>query len=228
MQVRKHVFSSRTIFPRLFFKIFTVIVINITIVIATINASDSTVSPSSSLGEPILVKRHELPLRHVDDMFRSAGGALIFGAWALRATLKQALHLRGDTRAQQHIWWPAAVYAAQAIVRSAMYELHGLGVIFSPRKWTTIARHAALDHLHPPHVMSDHVLLAATVVGGLALEVVVLHLSVARMQYHRSPVLLRGLAAVMTMFAVLVSAECYYTAKYVYFLVYYLFTVFYY
>ncbi len=155
------------------------------------------------------MKKDELPLHQFDLLFRKVGGAVIFGAWFLRAAIKHTSHLRGDGRIE-HIWIPAIIYAAQAAMRSSVYQLHRLGVIFSPHRWLTAAQ---MDGPHPPHVMSDHVLLAATVVGGLACEVVVLYLSLSHRRHRLSPVLLRTLAVGVTVLALLVSAECYYTAK---------------
>ena len=124
--------------------------------------------------------------------------------------IKHTLHRQGDGRAE-HLWIPAILYIAQAALRSLAYELHRLGVIFAPSRWLNREQ---LDGPHPPHIMSDHVLLAATVVGGLACEVVVLSLSLSRSRKHpMSPWLLRGLSFGVTVVALLVCAECYYTAK---------------
>jgi len=169
------------------------------------------------------VNRNELPLRHIDCLFRTVGGVVIFGVWGLRALLKQALHLRGEDR-RVHIWIPAGYYAFQAGLRSLLHQFHNFGVIFSPHKWCAAAASVLggsskekLFDYHHEHIMSDHVLLAATVIGGLACEMVVLHLSFAHRKHKISPLLLRGLAVAVTMLALLVSAECYYTAKYVFF-----------
>ncbi len=173
--------------------------------------------------------RDELPLRHIDYLFRTAGGVLIFAVWGLRALIKQALHLRGDDR-RVHIWIPAVYYAFQAGLRAILHKFHHFGVILSPHKWLSTvvpnfvfsgngsilssgAKEVA-NSIHE-HIMSDHVLLAATVVGGLACEMVVLHLSFAHRRQKISPLLLRGLAGAVTILALLVSAECYYTARYV-------------
>ncbi|KAG7674873.1 hypothetical protein NADE_006908 [Nannochloris sp. 'desiccata'] len=175
--------------------------------------------------DEIAVNRNELPLRHIDYIFRTVGGVVIFAVWGLRALMKQALHLRGDDR-RVHIWIPAVYYAFQAGLRSLLHQFHNFGVIFSPHKWfgaaTTVvlgggsgnnSKEKLLDY-HHEHIMSDHVLLAATVIGGLACEMVVLHLSFAHRRHKISPLLLRGLAVTVTALALLVSAECYYTAKY--------------
>lgn len=172
------------------------------------------------------MNRNELPLRHIDFIFRTVGGILIFAVWGLRAVLKQALHLRGDDR-RVHIWIPAVYYAFQAALRSLLHHFHNLGVIFLPHKWFATAasvldisssrgsssKEKQLFNDHHEHIMSDHVLLAATVIGGLACEMVVLHLSFAHRRHKIPPLLLRGLAVAVTMLALLVSAECYYTAR---------------
>lgn len=157
----------------------------------------------------MLVKKSELPLHQFDLLFRKVGGAVIFGAWFFRAAIKHTFHLRADGRIE-HIWIPAVIYAVQAVLRSAVYQLHRLGVIFAPHRWLTAAQ---VDGPHPPHVMSDHVLLAATVVGGLACEVVVLYLGLSYRRHRVSPYLLKGLAVMVTVLASFVSAECYYTAR---------------
>jgi hypothetical protein len=166
------------------------------------------------------INRNELPLRHIDNIFRTAGGVLIFAVWGLRALMKQALHIRGDDR-RVHIWIPAGYYAFQAGLRSLLHQFHTFGVIFSPHKWLGAAYSFLLGgdngsngkRDYHEHVMSDHVLLAATVIGGLACEMVVLHLSFAHRRQRISPLVLRVLAVAVTSLALLVSAECYYTAK---------------
>lgn len=116
-------------------------------------------------------------------------------------------------------------YAFQAGLRSFLHHLHNIGVIFLPHKWFGAAAAFIVNVTggggsrkkgfadHHEHIMSDHVLLAATLIGGLACEMVVLHLSFAHRKLKISPMLLRGLSVAVTVLALLVSAECYYTAK---------------
>jgi len=163
-------------------------------------------------GEPITVKADELPLRHFDWLFRRAGPLVLFAAWLLRAAVKHFLHFGGDGK-KDNLWIPAAVYAVQASVRTIIYELHRAGVIFTPHRWLSPAAADTL-HGHPPHVMSDHVLLSATIVGGLACEAVLLFLSMAHRRKPLSPLLLKGCVALTTVLAMLVCGETYFTARY--------------
>lgn len=110
----------------------------------------------------------------------------------------------------EHIWLPGGMYAFQAGLRSLVYHLHRLGVIFQPSKWLAPDVPAG----HPPHIMSDHILLAATVVGGLVTEGVVVFLSLGHRGSSRSASLLPILAAFTTVLAVIVSIESYFTARY--------------
>lgn len=185
-------------------------------------------APYCPTGEPILVKSRDLPLHWFDKLFRTLGSALLFALWAVRAGAARLL--RWDRQAAL-VFVPAAIYAAQAVIRLIIYQLHvaggcsgllGLraerarlwaewvchwiapargsasvaavcrcptnclapaccmcrctvlcrrfylpsssGYIFTPQRF-------ARDNLsHPPHVMSDHILLASAVHGGLASE----------------------------------------------------------
>ena len=96
---------------------------------------------------------------------------LVFGFWLVRAAAARlsrpapALQARGAGPAGP-LLVPLVFYAAQALGRTALYWLHFQGYIFHPRRW------AEPRQAHPPHVMSDHVLLAACAVAALACEAV--------------------------------------------------------
>ena len=127
--------------------------------------------------------------------------------------MKHALHARGDG-GRENVWLPGAVYAVQAVARAGIYELHRAGAIFSPQWWLSMNASDTDAAGHPPHVMSDHVLLASTSVGGLACEAALVYLSLAQRRRPLSPLLLKACAVVATSLALLVSAEVYYTARY--------------
>jgi hypothetical protein len=146
----------------------------------------------------------------VDLLFRQAGGAIVFIAWGLRASIKHLFFYWRGHGIREHIWIPGGLYALQAVVRAVIYQLHRLGIIFNPSKWLAFD----VPEGHYPHVMSDHILLAATVVGGLAVESVVLIIGLTqRRDSTVSRKFLIGGAVLATASAVLVSAECYVTAR---------------
>ncbi|PRW44503.1 Leucine-rich repeat-containing 1 [Chlorella sorokiniana] len=155
-------------------------------------------------GEPILVKSHDLPLHWFDKLFRTLGSALLFALWAVRAGAARLL--RWDKQAAL-VFVPAAIYGVQALIRLVIYQLHVAGYIFTPQRY-------ARDNLsHPPHVMSDHILLASAVHGGLASEALLpllnwCHAGVPGRAF------LRAYSAAAGVLALLVSAECYFTARY--------------
>lgn len=102
------------------------------------------------------------------------------------------------------------MYAFQAGLRSVLYHLHRLGVIFQPSKWLAPDVPAG----HPPHIMSDHILLAATVVGGLVTEAVVIFMSLRSRGDSPSALILLILAGIITILAIIISIESYFTARY--------------
>lgn len=77
-------------------------------------------------GEPILVKSKDLPLHWFDLLFRTLGALLLFALWALRAAAALLLPRHFDRRANL-VWAPAAIYAAQALLRGVIYQLHVAG-----------------------------------------------------------------------------------------------------
>jgi len=132
---------------------------------------------------------------------------ILFAAWGLRAVTKHILYAVGDGR-KDNIWIPGAVYTMQAALRAVVYELHRAGFFLPKPKNSTIE-----GELHT-HIMSDHVLLAATVVGGLSCEAVLVYMSIAHRRRAVSPYVLKAVAAVATVLALLVCIETYYTARY--------------
>lgn len=159
-------------------------------------------------GEPILVKSKDLPLHLFDRLFRTVGSLLLFALWAVRAATTRLLPRHFD-QASTLLRAPLAIYLVQSAIRVAIYQLHVAGYIFSPQRW------ARDNTSHPPHVMSDHVLLASAVHAGLTSEALLPMLN----RWHAKTTgggrtFLRLYSAAAGTLAVLVSAECYFTARY--------------
>ncbi|KAL4428416.1 hypothetical protein ABPG75_002505 [Micractinium tetrahymenae] len=172
-------------------------------------------------GEPIRVKSKDLPLHWFDLLFRRTGAALAFGVCAARAaaTLRLAPARGPDSLRRVDLLWPVGIYALQTLVRGVVYWLHAAGYIFSPR------RYARDNQTHPPHVMSDHILLGASVHAALACEAVMVlpawEAAAAAGKLGGWPagrrgaaLFLRAYSALATALALLVAAECYFTARY--------------
>ncbi|PSC69912.1 hypothetical protein C2E20_6610 [Micractinium conductrix] len=168
-------------------------------------------------GEPVRVKSRDLPLHWFDRLFRFAGTALLLVVWLARAAGTVVASPRSGrqpaaaaTADALLVWWPAGMYAAQAALRMIIYKLHAAGIIFAPGRF---ARDASLSH--PPHVMSDHILLGAAVHAGLAAEAALGALQAGRAGASAlSSLLLRAYTAAAAALAALVAAECYFTARY--------------
>lgn len=79
--------------------------------------------------------------------------------------------------------------------------------MFSPQ------RHARDSMGHPPHVMSDHILLAAAVHAGLASEAVLPALAWGAGGTARGRAFLRAYSAAAGALVALVSGECYFTGE---------------
>lgn len=77
-------------------------------------------------GEPILVKSKDLPLHWFDLLFRTLGVLLLFALWGVRAAAARLLPGHFDRRANL-VWAPAGIYAAQALLRGVIYQLHVAG-----------------------------------------------------------------------------------------------------
>lgn len=161
--------------------------------------------PPAAAGEPVRVKPHQLPLYQFDQMFRAAGGAFIFGMWALRACATYMLP-RADHTAT--LWVPLALHAALGALRLAVYRAHAAGLIFAASRWAAPAPSG-----HVAHVMSDHILLAAAAVGGLAVEAAMPLLSVRGARGAADVKSMRSYAKLATAMAVVLGWECYYTAR---------------
>lgn len=164
-------------------------------------------------GEPIRVKSKDLPLHWFDLLFRRTGAALAFCLCAARATvtLRLAAECGPASLRGVHVLRPAGIYALQTAVRGVIYWLHAAGYIFSPRRY-------ARDNLsHPPHVMSDHILLGASVHAALACEAVMAlpaWAAAAAAGRRGAALFLRAYSAVAAALALLVAAECYFTSRY--------------
>jgi len=121
-------------------------------------------------GEPVKVKSEDLPLHHFDAYFRIYGHLLLFMCWALRAIPTLLLPHSLVSRSTNYIWTPFFIYTFQAALRYLLYRLHVAGVIFKPGGiWAFFS--GDIPKSHYPHIMSDHILLSAAVVGGLIAEV---------------------------------------------------------
>lgn len=168
-------------------------------------------------GEPIAVRASQLPLRHFDVAFRRAGVLFAFALLGARALVARGLRRPGGCGP---LVVPGALYAGHALMRSAVYQLHLAGYLFPPERWA--ARRPEHWH-HPPHVMSDHILLAASAMAACACEA-----AVALKHHGQGPGgrgsganaavlelwLRRALALLASCLCVLISAECYFTARY--------------
>eukprot|EP00887_Chlorella_sp_A99_P004968 scaffold4.g4968.t1 len=191
-------------------------------------------------GEPVRVKPKDLPLAWFDAIFRRTGSMLLLALWAARAAVSLAAPRCVDAAANR-VWVPGALYAGQAALRAGVYLLHSAGeqacereaagrcrlqlklrwYLFPPTRQYLAHAHPGKPH-HPPHVMSDHILLAAVVAGGVACEAVLPLVHWPRLPTGcggaAAPRAARTLARVHSAAAValatLVSAESYYTARY--------------
>lgn len=159
-------------------------------------------------GEPITVTSKDLPLHYFDVIFRRFGALLLFTVWAARASILFALQKPWQLN-KGLVLRACALYIIQAVVRSIVYLLHATGYIFTPQRW-------ARDNMkHPPHIMSDHILLGSAVMGGCGCEATLslIHLWSAQPKSLEA-ICFKLHAVAATMLAVLVSCECYFTSRY--------------
>lgn len=162
-------------------------------------------------GEPVVVKSRDLPLHWFDLVFRRFGALLLFGLLAVRAAAAARTwrSTSGGPFTDGTVLKTFALFLGLAFLRMAIYQLHVAGYIFTPQRW-------ARDNLgHPPHVMSDHVLLGASLMGGFACEAVLGLLSLRSVRADSEQgIFARLYSLAATVMSVLVSCECYYTARY--------------
>jgi hypothetical protein len=127
--------------------------------------------PSSPTGEPVRVRSKDLPLHNFDAIFRRTGHLLLFALLALRWVAVNAFPAALGNRERNPLQWPAILYATQAAVRAAIHQAHQAGMLFGPNSiWARIENTGPWAPTHPHHVMSDHILLGAAVMGGAACE----------------------------------------------------------
>lgn len=181
------------------------------------------VSSAASLltraGDGVRPLPSELPLRHFEPVYQSFGSLLVPGCLAVRAVLTFALPARGARGRVASLLVPGIMYGMLAVLRAGVYVLHSSGMILSSRRWR------ARGETH--HVMSDHILLAASVISGLGSEAALAVLSweptlaprgaAPAAQHARS--LPHDLAAAtytlsVSALALLVCTESYFTARY--------------
>jgi len=151
----------------------------------------------------------------------------------------------------EHIWIPAGLYGAQAVLRGLVYHVHQAGylAVLGPAEELmaltgdhhqhqvgsgggsdggsgggsdggsggddTVDAESNMYDKGTHHVMSDHVLLAAAVLGGLACESVIIVYSFAWKYRSKriSSLLLKALPMLVTVVSGLVSFEIYFTAR---------------
>lgn len=167
------------------------------------NATAQPVPRAPCAGTP--VKPRELPLYHFDRFFRRAGSGIVLAVLGLRWLFTVA---EPDAFHAPQMTIPAAMYAAHAVLRLALYGLHEAGLIFNPRAWgPEVAKEA-------PHIMSDHILLAASVLAGLASEATLPLLSVRGSLSRAGRGWLLFHVSLATSLAFLVSLESYFTTRY--------------
>ena len=164
-------------------------------------------------GEPVRAKPAALPLARFDAAFRRGGALLVPALWAARGAL--APPAAPAARAAP-LLAPGALYGLQGALRSAVLALHRRGLVFGSPRWALwpAADAAARAAGHPPHVMSDHILLAGAALAGLAAEAALAPLTAAALgggAGRRAAGAAVGAAA--TALAAAVAGECYYTAR---------------
>lgn len=142
------------------------------------------------------------------------GASIVFLVWAVRATIKHVLSVSGDGP-RDNIWIPVGIYGFQSVGRALIYQLHRTGVIFTPRKWLNAALQAKdITSYEMKHIMSDHILLSASVISGLSCEAALIYMSLAHRRHPWSPAALKLCAAFGIVLAALVCFESFYTARY--------------
>ena len=171
--------------------------------------------------------QQSLSLQWFDRMFKKAGGLIIFVIWSLRTAIKHAIHgrrgsLGGNTSTRltgihsEHVWLPGFVYLGQAGLRALVYHVHQAGYFWlHPVEWYDAFFGQVSVPKDAPDIMSDHVLLASTVLIGLACEVALaLGSRAIHTQQSSSKLLIIAFTAAAFILALLVCGEMYFTARY--------------
>ena len=143
----------------------------------------------------------------------------MFMVWSVRAALKHRIH-HGQQRHRiglhvEHIWTPLSMYSVHAVLRAGVYYIHQASTTWFSQPMAVLR--GLFGGSESDHIMSDHILLACTIIGGLSSEIVLVLLSVAvrlRGGRRRSVLLLKMFAVVVLILALTVCLEVYYTARY--------------
>lgn len=118
-----------------------------------------------------MVVKHEHQPKHIGDtflvsfdrIFKMMGGIMVGLAWSVRVAIKSLAYVFSPARtsmtSSEHIWFPAALYAWQGILRAWIYNMH--------TAW--MQANETIDHM-----MSDHVLLSSCIIAGLVSEIYLL------------------------------------------------------
>lgn len=166
--------------------------------------------------------QQRISLQWFDRMFKKAGGLILFFIWSLRTAIKHVIHGRRNTLStrpgihSEHVWLPGFVYLGQAGLRALVYHAHQAGYFWlHPIEWyDALFGQVSVPH-DAPDIMSDHVLLASTVLTGLACEVALALASRAiHTQQSSSKFMLVTFTAAAFVLALLVCGEMYFTARY--------------
>lgn len=166
--------------------------------------------------------QQSLSLQWFDRIFKKAGGLILFFIWILRTSIKHVIHGRRDTLSNrpgigsEHVWLPGFVYLGQAGLRALVYHVHQAGYFWlHPVEWYDAFFGQVSLPQDAPDIMSDHVLLASTVLIGLACEVALALASRAiHTQQYSSKALLITFTAAAFVVALLLCGEMYFTARY--------------
>lgn len=163
-------------------------------------------------GEPIKVRSEDLPLHEFDALFRKVGHMMLIALWGGRC-MATVLFPSSLGRNSIPVWTPGAIYIGQAALRHAIFYLHKFGVIFNAQRGVWFA--ASIPNTHVPHVMSDHILLSAAVMGGAACEAVMPFLDSKIVKKNVFPrKFMSAYAFLAATVSLLISLESYFTARY--------------
>ncbi|KDD75302.1 hypothetical protein H632_c756p0 [Helicosporidium sp. ATCC 50920] len=113
-----------------------------------------------------------LPLHRFDRLVRRYGGLFALSALMARTILATLFRPSFLPKRSGALTVPAILYVLHSLVREAVYRLHMAGLIFSGPRWHGAGKDQTnAEGTGPHHVMSDHILLGACQIAGLASEV---------------------------------------------------------
>lgn len=136
-----------------------------------------------------------------DRMFRMMGGVVVGMAWSARVAIKSCIYAFSPSHmsSSEHIWFPAALYTCQGIIRVWVYKAHMFFAVD-----TAVG-----------HIMSDHVLLSSSIVAGLVCEIYLIYTSKSiRDRQTIGARLLYILAGILSIVLSLLIIHVYKTARY--------------